>query len=84
VGGFNTGCRMLKDRTNDFLEIIENMHQLQPKGRDYYKKQTPQTNGVHPKLQFTAAASQIGKQIHDTAQKLGNLTKRKNLSSVVG
>jgi len=61
------------------LEIADAMRQLQPKGREYYSKRQPLAqNGVgvvHSKLQFTTVAGQIGKQIHDTAQKLGNLTK---------
>jgi syntaxin 5 len=64
-----------KDRTLEFAQIVDTMRQQ--------KKMTKRPLLAHadgmassvPRSQFAVAASQLGRQIHDTAQKLANLTK---------
>jgi len=67
-----------KDRTLEFAQIADTIRQqkkLPPTAKRPQPFHHPGPSAV-PRSQFTVAASQLGRQIHDTAQKLANLTKR--------
>jgi len=64
---------MFKDRTTEFFQITERLRQTQP--RKEVRKSLNGAAATSPKLQFTIAAGEIGKQIHETTTKLQNLTK---------
>jgi len=65
-----------KDRTLEFAQIVDSMRQQKKMTKRPLLAHADGPTSSVPKSQFTVAASQLGRQIHDTAQKLANLTKR--------
>lgn len=64
-----------KDRTLEFAQIVDSMRQQKKMTKRPLLAHADGPTSSVPKSQFTVAASQLGRQIHDTAQKLANLTK---------
>lgn len=64
-----------KDRTLEFAQIVDTMRQQKKMMKRPLLAHADGMSTSVPKSQFTVAASQLGRQIHDTAQKLANLTK---------